>query len=130
MLRVREHNVRHVRTRITISNPADAALQSTTEALVDTGATFTVVPLKLATELRLTVSEQRRVRTATGEITLDLTNAVVRIDGKSASNPILVSETIDRVLIGVITLESLSLTVDPTTGQLNEAEALLFVSER
>ncbi len=116
----------HVRTKITIANPSDQTLESTSDALVDAGATFTVIPANLAAQLQLQASETRRVRTATGDITLDLTNAVVRIDGKSASNPVLVSKTIDRILVGVITLESLSLTVDPTTGELNEAEALLF----
>jgi aspartyl protease family protein len=121
-----EHEVGHVRTKITITNPTKQALKSTSEALVDTGATFTVVPSSLAAQLELEPTETRRVRTATGEVTLGLTSAVVRIDGKSASNPVLISDTIDRILVGVITLESLSLSVDPTTGELNEAEALLF----
>jgi aspartyl protease family protein len=40
--------------------------------------------------------------------------------------PILVSDTLDKILVGVITLEALGLTVDPTTGQLKEAETYLL----
>jgi predicted aspartyl protease len=38
----------------------------------------------------------------------------------------LISDTIDRVLIGVVTLENLALTVNPKTGELNEAELLWY----
>ena len=40
--------------------------------------------------------------------------------------PILVSDTLDKILVGVITLEALGLTVDPTTGQLKEVETYLL----
>ena len=113
-------------TRVTISNPTAAELASTVEALVDTGATFTVVPRALAQELGLPLTGQRRVRTATGEVVLDRARAFVQINGQGEINPVLISDSVDRVLIGVITLETLSLTVDPTTGELSQAETLLF----
>ena len=116
----------HVTTQVTISNPLKPEFKRTVEALVDTGATFTVVPKSLATELQLPVTGHRQVRTATGDIVLDRARALVQIDGASEVNPVLISETLDRVLVGVITLETLSLAVDPTTGELTEAEALLF----
>jgi aspartyl protease family protein len=116
----------HVTTAITISNPDETGRESTVEGLVDTGATFTVIPRRLASDLRLPVIGQRRVRTAAGEVMLDRARAIVQIDGQSEINPVLISDTLDRVLIGVITLETLSLTVDPTTGELNEAESLMF----
>ena len=116
----------HVTARVTISNPADAELASTVEAPVDTGATFTVVPRALAQELGLPLTGQRRVRTATEEVVLDRARAFVQINGQGEINPVLISDSVDRVLIGVITLETLSLTVDPTTGELSEAETLLF----
>ena len=116
----------HVTTAVTISNPTDTELQSTVEALVDTGATFTVVPRALAVTLRLPITGKRRVRTATGDVELDRGRAIVQINGQSEINPVLISDSLDRVLIGVITLESLSLTVDPTKGELKEADALLY----
>ena len=116
----------HVTTKVTITNPDESGRSQHVDALVDTGATFTVIPRRLADELSLPITGQRRVRTANGEAALDSARAIVQINGQSEINPVLVSDTLDRVLIGVITLETLSLTVDPTTGELNEAEALLF----
>ncbi len=66
------------------------------------------------------------MRTATGDVLLDRGRAVVQINGQSEINPVLISDSLDKVLIGVITLETLSLTVDPTKGELKEADALLY----
>ncbi len=116
----------HVIVQVTVANPADPSLTSTVEGPVDTGATLTVVPRALAESLRLPITGKRRVRTATGDVLLDRGRAVVQINGQGEINPVLISDTLDRVLIGVITLETLSLTVDPTTGELSEAETLLY----
>jgi predicted aspartyl protease len=40
--------------------------------------------------------------------------------------PLLVSDTLDTMLIGVITLEAMGLAVDPGTGRLRESEVLLL----
>ncbi|MFB6490800.1 MAG: hypothetical protein TU35_006095 [Thermoproteus sp. AZ2] len=40
--------------------------------------------------------------------------------------PVLISDIIDRVLIGVTTLEVLELEVDPVTGKLRERALLLY----
>ena len=66
------------------------------------------------------------MRRASGPATLDVARAFVRINGKSEINPVLINDTIERALIGVITLETLSLTVDQTSGELREAEAYLL----
>jgi predicted aspartyl protease len=39
---------------------------------------------------------------------------------------LLISDTLETVLIGVITLEAMGLVVDPTTGQLKESEVYLL----
>ena len=117
----------HVNVQLTISNPSDPALVSTVEALVDTGATLTVVPRSLADQLHLRVTGQRTVRTATGNIEMDRSAAILQIDGKSELNPIVIIDTLDRALVGVVTLEILELAVDPTTGRLTEGETLLLL---
>jgi len=40
--------------------------------------------------------------------------------------PALVSDTVDKVLIGATTLEVLGLQVDPTSGKLKEQTILLY----
>ena len=97
------------------------------KALVDAGATFTVIPEKVAGELNLTlVGEKVKVSTAKGIDELDLAHALLEIDGKRRIMPVLVSRHIDRVLLGVITLEAMQLRVNPITGKLEEHTALLY----
>jgi len=116
----------HVYVQVTLSNPTNPALQRTAEAMVDTDATFTIVPKALADELQLPITGKTRVRTAAEPVGLARARAMVQINGSSDVNPVLISETLERVLIGVITLETLSLSVDPTSGELREAEAFLY----
>jgi clan AA aspartic protease len=116
----------HVYVKTILANPTDEALTSSVDAMVDTGATFTVVPRALATELNLPIAGSRSVRTATGPVSLPMARAMIQIDGEREINRVLISETIEKVLIGVITLETFSLTVDPTSGELREAEAYLL----
>jgi clan AA aspartic protease len=97
------------------------------KALVDTGATFTVIPESIVKELNLTLAgEKVRVSTAKGYDELDLTHALLEINGKRRIMPVLLSRHIDRVLLGVITLEVMQLRVNPITGKLEEYAALLY----
>ena len=96
------------------------------KALVDAGATLTVVPRKIADELQLPVIGRRRVATAKGVAELDECIGVVEVMGRKAYTHILVSEDIDIVLISAVTLETLGLEVDPVTGELKEAKIYLL----
>jgi len=120
--------VGHVNIRATIANPADSSIAEEVDAMVDTGATFTSVPRALAVTLQLPVTGKTRARKATGDVLLDRRRAMIQIDGQSEINRVLISDTLDKVLIGVITLETFSLTVDPSSGQLKEAEVYLLYS--
>lgn len=94
---------------------------------MDTGATFTVIPESVARELNLTlVGEKVKVSTAKGYDELDLAHALLEINGKRRIMPVLVSKNIDRVLLGVITLEAMQLRVNPLTEKLEEYTALLY----
>ncbi|MEM3545704.1 MAG: retroviral-like aspartic protease family protein [Candidatus Bathyarchaeia archaeon] len=97
------------------------------KALVDTGATFTVLPENVARELNLPLmGEKVRVSTAKGYDELELTHALIEIDGKRRIVPVLVSRHIERTLLGVITLEAMQLRVNPITEKLEEYTALLY----
>ncbi len=96
-------------------------------ALVDTGATHTVLPRSLAEGLGLRVMGQRRVKTAAGLQTLDFSLAHIQLEGKETVTPVLISDLLAEVLIGVLTLEDVGLAVDPATGQLKESEILLMM---
>jgi clan AA aspartic protease len=108
-----------------IKNPF-AGKAITTKALVDTGATLTVVPRRIAEELQLPVIGRRRVVTAKGTAELDECVGIVEVMGRKAYVHMLASNDVDVVLIGATTLETLGLEVDLTTGKLKEAAIYLL----
>jgi clan AA aspartic protease len=99
------------------------------KALMDTGATLTMVPRRIDGELQLPVIGRRRVATAKGLMELDECLGVVEIMGRKAYTHILVSDDVDVVFIGVVALETLGLEVDPVVGKLKEAKTYLLQVE-
>jgi predicted aspartyl protease len=79
------------------------------KALVDTGATLSVVPRKIAEELQLPVIGRRRIATAKGVVELDECVGIVGVMDMKAYSHILVSNDVDVVLIGTVTLETMDL---------------------
>lgn len=92
---------------------------ATVRMLVDTGATFSVIPDRLARAVG--IKRLRRsvaIRLADGRrVRLDAGVAIFRIDGREAPATVLVGEVAEPVL-GVETLEALGLTVDPRRRRL------------
>jgi predicted aspartyl protease len=117
----------HVRVTVRISNAERPELtEELTDVLIDTGASWTVVPRELARRLELRGFGEATGRAATGVQTLEQSYAHIEIEGKSGVSPILISDTLDIVHIGVLTLEALALAVDPLNQRLIESEILLL----
>ena len=117
--------VGHVWVDIVIGNPFTSRSVST-RALIDTGATYSVVPRRVFEELQLPVIGRRSVVTARGSVELDECLGIVEVIGRRAYSHILVSEDVDTPLIGTVTLEILGFEVDPITGRLKEAKIFLL----
>jgi clan AA aspartic protease len=117
--------VGHVEAKVALSNP-EAGTRADEIGLVDTGATLTVLPRKLADSLRLPIRTRSKAMTAGGPISIDLSDVCVVIEGKTATVRVAISDVVDRLLIGVTTLETLGLIVDPLTSQLKESYYLLY----
>jgi len=115
----------HVWVDIKIGNE-DASKIIEARALVDTGATLTVVPRSIADRLGLRITGKSKVETGSGIIEIERSRAYIEIMGKSEVIPVLVSDIIDKILIGVTTLEVLELEIDPLTGRLRERTLLLY----
>ena len=84
---------------------------ATAKALVDTAATLTVLP--------------RRVATAKGAAELDECVGVVEVMGRKAYTHMLASNDLGIVLVDATTLE-LGFEVDPAVGKLKEAATYLL----
>jgi hypothetical protein len=85
---------------------------------------FSTLSLRMFTALSTGSGDCFRV--ARGYRDLHESFALVEVKGRRAVTPILISRELSETLIGVITLEALGLTVDPTTGELKEVEILLL----
>jgi clan AA aspartic protease len=96
------------------------------KALVDTGATLSVVPRRIAEELQLPVIGRRRVATVKGVTELDECIGIVEVMSRKAYTHILVSDDTDIMLIGAVPLETMGLEVDPATGRLKESKTYLL----
>jgi clan AA aspartic protease len=96
------------------------------KALVDTGATLTVVPRKIVEELKLPLIGKRVTTTAKSVAEFDECLGVIEIMGRKAYSHMLVSDEIDVVLIGTVALEILGFEIDPVTGKLKEAKIYLL----
>ncbi|NPA69927.1 MAG: aspartyl protease [Crenarchaeota archaeon] len=101
-----------------------------TDAIVDTGSTLSVVPREIAKELDLRTVRVDKVRTGAGTIELEAAAAVIEILGKQTLNDVWISDNIDTVLIGAVTLECLGLRVDPITGRLVESFKMMYKAIR
>jgi len=115
----------HVWVKARIGDPDKRRIVEV-DALVDTGATLTVIPRRLAEELGLEITGRVPAMTAGGRIELERTRIWVELEGKEDVVSAVISDIIDRVLIGVTTLEVLGLQVDPVTGRLKEWTILLY----
>lgn len=116
----------HVEVEIAVSNLSEEKSVKVT-ALVDTGATLTVLPEGLGRKIGLMkTGEKVKVSTAKGYEVLDLTHVVVELMGRKRIQPALLSKSLDRVLLGVTSLEAAQLKVNPLTEKLEEYTALLY----
>jgi clan AA aspartic protease len=117
----------HVRVPLRVTNPDRPELTTLIlDALVDTGATSTCVPAAIAEGLSLRTRGSATVRTAEGVQELEASWAELEIQGKQLVTHILISPTLETVLIGVTTLEGMGFAVDPSGERLVPTELLLL----
>lgn len=97
----------------------------TVSALVDTGATFSMIPASMLQRLGIEPNEPRLFRISTGEIVEYMTgDAFFLAQGRKSSGKVVFGPE-NHYVMGATTLESLQLIVDPVHQRLVEVEALL-----
>jgi len=116
----------HIKVRVKIGNIERTKFKET-EGIVDTGATRTIIPVSMARELELKEIGEAKVKSGAGYLNLKKAEAFIELQGKETRQVILISDFIDRVLIGVLTLEDLELEIDPLSGTLKEGELLFYL---
>jgi len=90
------------------------------KVLVDTDATFAVLPPELAEEIGIPRSGKKlfKVRLVNGvEVQVATGSVIINIDGREAPATVIILEGAEP-LLGVEALEGLGLKVNPSTGEL------------
>jgi len=91
----------------------------TRQLLVDTGATFTVIPADDLANMGIEPRVKRRLRTADGRVVeRDGASAAVELMGKQDDVPVVFGEKEDMPVIGMTTLEILGFQIDDVSRQL------------
>ncbi len=99
----------------------------TVEALVDTGATFSVVPSPVLERLGVEQIETVSFRIANNTIIeRSIGETLVRIEGKTFSTIVVFGDEDATPLLGVYALERALLAVDPVGQRLVPTEALMM----
>jgi clan AA aspartic protease len=113
--------------RVTIEiGPMDQSRFEQIEALVDTGATYTVVPRDVLERLGITPQFRRRFRLADGRVVeLNMAVVAIRLEGQTLPTICVFGEEGMDALLGAVTLEEFGLGVDPVNQRLVPIELLL-----
>ncbi len=95
------------------------------DAVVDTGAFFTVVPALLLERIGVYPQKIVRLKLADGRLdSREVGEARVHIDGKNAITQVVFGGDDSIVLLGALTLESLLLAVEPVGQRLVPIEVI------
>ena len=97
----------------------DGAKSLEIEAMVDTGASYTIVPSHLLKDIGISPIDKIELVLADGQrIEGDMGRAMATINGRSIPTLVIFGADDARALLGAYTLEGLRLAVDPTHARV------------
>ena len=96
------------------------------EALVDTGATTTVVPASIMRGLGITsTSRQTFEYASSAQVELDMAQAIIKVEGRETITWVIFGEEAGGALLGAYTLEGVFLGVDSYNQRLIPVRGVL-----
>jgi hypothetical protein len=109
-----------------IANPADPDKGITLFCLVDSWATYSVIPRHILSGLGIKPLAREKFRMVNGDtIERDKGGAVFRYAGKVGVSDVVFGEDGDAELCGAFTLEALGLALDPVRRELKPMQLLI-----
>jgi predicted aspartyl protease len=113
--------------KVTVWNPRKPEIKIDLELLVDSGATYTVIPSNVLKSLEIETIRLIRLRLADNKfIEKPLGEIGIEIEGyKASATPVVFGEE-GIYLLGSVTMEQLGLMPDPVHKKLKPTEALLM----
>ena len=89
------------------------------EVVVDTGATYTALPKRTLLPLGIKPEREITIELANGQtLRRALGYAIVEVEGRRSPNVVILGEEGDAAVVGLVTLESCGLMVDPLNRRL------------
>lgn len=111
---------------IKIKNPSNPKKIFRSKFLVDSGATYTVVPTFELKKIGIRPKGEEKFALADGRmVSRKIGHALFEYQGVERAAPVLFGEKGDSLLLGTFTLEALGLTLDPFKRKLYKAELRL-----
>ncbi|MFQ5911505.1 MAG: aspartyl protease family protein [Thermoplasmata archaeon] len=115
------------KVRVNVFNLQDRESAQEVDMVVDTGATYPVIPRALAEDLGIQAAERRTFTLAGGtEVSRDLGWAGISYDSRSGPSLVVLGEEDDIPLLGAFALEGLGVEVDPVSRALRPAPQYLL----
>lgn len=115
-----------INTNLKVINPSQPSKYFEGEFLVDTGAQYTVIPLDIWKKIGLKPQRKQKFILADGKIVeRQIGGAYIEYEGVRATSPIVLGEKNDSFIMGVVTLESLGLSINPFTRKIYSAKLML-----
>lgn len=115
-----------ITVKLTIKNPLNGGEAIEEEFLVDSGAHYTVVPKDLVQKLGIKKSYTQEFALADGKIIKrDIGSAFVKFEGKELAVPVVLGRKGDSALLGITTLESFGLMIDPFKRRIYSSKLML-----
>ncbi len=116
---IRETDLGHIYTEVTIRPLAGSAKSWIGRALVDTGATDTFLPGSVLRKLGIQASARRSYELADGiEQELPIGFGVIEVLGRAAGGTLVFAGEKEEPLLGVTVLESVGFGIDPQRERL------------
>ena len=110
---------------VQVSN-LDQSKTAEVETLVETGANYTFLPTSMLRDLGIVPWRKRTFRTGDGRLVeYDVGMAIVSVNGFDAVVDVFFAQNDVQPLLGIVTLASLGLAVDPLGQRLVELELRL-----
>src|SRR6185295_16589277 len=108
-----------VDTRLTISNPVDRTRSHELRFLVDSGAVYSVIPRDVLLSIGIVPDSTESFSLADmTSIEREVGEAAFTYRGLTRTSPVMFGEEGDSTLLGVVTLQSLGLVLDPVKQEV------------
>ena len=112
--------------QISISNPANKKKRAKINAMVDSGAIYSVVPKETLKALGISAHSRKPFFLADGQtIERAIGDVVFEYGGDRGASPVIFGEKGDSTLLGAVTLESLGLMLDPLRREIRPLPMVL-----